>query len=164
MIKRILIALCLTCVAYPALAAGRGYLGVWFADLPATENAVRNGVVVNKVFAGSAAQRAGLKPGDIVTKIDGVSVRDPKTAVSLVSESAAGERVSLTVVGGTGGGIHQFNVFATLAANPPDEFAPIMTAKPRPPLRHATSPAARPCVDAARMRDRPCRADVAAKH
>src|SRR5882762_1779001 len=114
MIKKILIALCLMCVVQPAFAAGRGYLGVWFTSLPATEKVEQTGVVVKKVFAGSAAQQAGLKPGEIVTKINGVFVRDPKTAVALVSESVAGERIWLTVIDRTGGGIHQSNVFATL--------------------------------------------------
>ncbi|HET7085289.1 MAG TPA: PDZ domain-containing protein [Rhizomicrobium sp.] len=135
MIRKVLAALCLIYAVQPAFAAGRGYLGVWFANLPATEKAVQAGVVVNKVFAGSAAQQAGLKPGDIVTQIDGVSVRDPKTAVSLVSESAAGETVSLTVIDRTGGGIRQSKVVATLAASPPDGFAAIMTAKRLPPPR-----------------------------
>lgn len=133
MIKRILIALCLICLVQPAFAAGRGYLGVWFANLPATEKAVQTGVVVKKVWAGSAAQLAGLKPGDIVTQIDSISVRDPNTAVAVIAESAAGERVSLTVIDRTGGGIRQSHVVATLAANPAADFAKIMTAKPLPP-------------------------------
>ena len=164
MIKGVSIALCLTCAACPAFAAGRGYLGVWFANLPATERREQAGVVVNKVFADSAAQRAGLKPGEIVTRIDGVSVGDPRTAVSLVSENAAGERVSLTVVDKTGGGMRQFNVVATLSANPPDEFASIMTAKPKPFVRHAASSSTRHCVGTAAARDRFCRADVVAEH
>lgn len=158
MIQKILIALCLMCVVQPAFAAGRGYLGVWFGNLPATEKVVRTGVVVNKVYAGSAAQQAGLKPGEIVTQIDGVSVRDPRTAVALLAENAAGERVSLTVIDRSGGGIRRSHVLARLAASPPSEFAAIMTAKPMP------SPTVRPCVGSARAPDRPCRANVAAKH
>jgi len=163
MIQKILIALCVMCVAQPAFAAGRGYLGVWFAPLPATENVVQTGVVVKKVFAGSAAQQAGLKPGEIITKINGVIAGDPKTAVGLVSESSAGERIWLTVIDRTGGGIGQSNVFATLAATPPSGFASIMTAKPRPPLRHVPHLTAH-CEGSAKAQDRPCRADAAAEH
>ena len=123
------------CIVQPAFAAGRGYLGVWFTALPATEKVVQTGVVVKKVFAGSAAQQAGLKPGQIVTKIGGVFVRDPKTAVALLSENSAGERISLTVIDRTGNGPRQFNIVATLAAIPPSGFAAIMTAKPLPPRR-----------------------------
>jgi len=165
MIKKFLIALCLMCVAQPAFAVGRGYLGVWFANLPDTEKAVQTGVVVNKVFADSAAQKAGLKPGDIVTKIDGVFVRDPKTAVALVSESAAGERVSLTVIDRTGGRIRQTNIFATLAASPPSEFAKIMTVLPKPAVRRVpASSTARHCLGSPSTRERSCRADVAEEH
>jgi len=163
MIQKPLIALCLMCVVQPAFAAGRGYLGVWFAPLPSTEKAAQTGVVVNKVFADSAAQQAGLKPGEIITKINGVVVRDPKTAVALTSESVAGERIWLTVIDRTGGEIRQSNVFATLAANPPSGFASIMTAKPRLTPRHVSA-STRPCVGSAEVRDQSCRADVAMKH
>jgi len=155
MIQKVLIAFCLMCAVQPAAAAGRGYLGVWFGVLPATEKAVRTGVAVKKVFVGSAAERAGLKPGEIVTQIDYVSVRDPEAAVALLAENAAGERVLLTVIDRTGGGIHRSHIFATLAAWPPNGFAAIMTAKPMPPP-------ARHCVGSAGTPDRPCRADVAA--
>lgn len=161
MIKKTLIALCLTGAMQPAFAAGRGYLGLWFAALPASEK-VQTGVVVKKVFAGSAAEQAGIKPGEIVTKINGVPVRDPETAVALASENAAGERIRLTVIDSG----RQSNVLATLAADPPDGFAQIMTAKPKlPPKRHPQShlPASsRHCLSSARTE--PCRADDAAKH
>jgi hypothetical protein len=162
MIQKILIALCLMCVVQPAFAAGRGYLGVWFGILPATEKVVQTGVIVNKVFAGSAAEQAGLKPGEIVTQIDGVFVRDPEAAVALVAENPAGERIRLTVIDRTGGGIRRSHVFATLADNPTNEFAAIMTAKPMRPL--SPSSTARHCVGSARTQDRPCRADVDAEH
>lgn len=135
MISKILIAFCLLCAARPALAAERGYLGVWFGALPATEKVVRTGVIVKKVFAGMAAQRAGLKPGEIVTQIDGVFAPDPKTAVALLAENAAGDRVRLTVIDRTGGGIRRSYVFATLGDSPTHEFAKIMTARPMPPPR-----------------------------
>jgi uncharacterized membrane protein YkoI len=130
MIQKILIALCLLCVVQPAFAAKRGYLGVWFAALPATEKMAQTGVVAKKVFAGSAAQQAGLKEGDIITQIDGILLRDPQTAVSVVAESAAGEEVVLKVIDRTGGGMRQSTVVATLAASPPDGFEAIMWAKP----------------------------------
>ena len=147
MIQKILKALCLMCVVYPALAAERGYLGVWFGILPVTENVVQTGVIVKKVFAGMPAQQAGLKPGEIVTQINGVSVPDPKTAVALLAENAAGERIRLTVIDGTGGSPRRSYVFATMGANPTSDFAKIMTAKPMPPPRPLSpSSTARHCV------------------
>jgi predicted metalloprotease with PDZ domain len=155
-IQKILIAFCLLWVAQPAFAGARGYLGAWFGVLPANEKTVRTGVVMNKVFAGSAAQQAGLKPGQIVTKIDGVFVRDPKTAVSLLAANSAGEKVSLTVIDRAGGDIRPSHVVATLADAPPDGFAEVMTARPvHPPRRLPPSSgachshAAVPCPDGA---------------
>lgn len=165
MIRKILMALCLICVIHPAVAAGRGYLGVSFGTLPATENVVQTGVIVKKVFAGMAAQEAGLKPGEIVTQINGVSAPDPKTAVALLAENAAGERIRLTVIDRTGGGLRRSYVFATMGANPASEFAKIMTAKPMPPPRPLSrSSTARHCAGSVDTRYRPCRADVAAEH
>jgi membrane-associated protease RseP (regulator of RpoE activity) len=161
--KRIAIAVCLLCIAQPVFAGERGYLGVWFGALPGSESSVQGGVVVNRVFAGSAAEQAGLKPGQIITQIDNVLVRDPKTAVALVAENPAGERISLTVVDRTGGAIRESHIFATLSATPPGQFAAIMTAKRMPP-RRPMPPAsmAGHCVDPAKPRD--CRANDAAVH
>jgi predicted metalloprotease with PDZ domain len=139
-IQKILIALCLMCVVHPALAAGRGYLGVQFGNLPATDKVVQTGVSVKKVFAGMAAQQAGLKPGEIVTQINGVFASDPKTAVALLAENAAGERIRLTVIDRSGDGLRRSYVFITMGAAPTSEFAKIMTAKPVPPP-HPLSPA-----------------------
>jgi predicted metalloprotease with PDZ domain len=131
-IQKVLIALCLMCVVHPALAAERGYFGASFGALPATKD-VQTGVIVKKVFAGMTAQQAGIKSGEIITQINGVSVPDPKTAVALLAENAAGEKIRLTVIDRTDGGLRRSHIFVTMGANPTREFARIMTAKPRPP-------------------------------
>jgi predicted metalloprotease with PDZ domain len=140
-IQKISIALCLMCVVHPALAAERGYFGASFGALPATEN-VQTGVILKKVFAGMTAQQAGIKPGEIVTQINGVTVPDPKTAVAMLAENAAGERIRLTVIDRTDGGLRQSYVFVTMGANPTSEFAKIMTAKPKPSPHHCKAPRA----------------------
>jgi S1-C subfamily serine protease len=161
----LLAALCFMCAEQPAFAAGRGYLGVWFAALPATEKAITTGVVVKKVFADSAAQRAGLKQGELITKINGVYVGDPKTAVALVAEGKAGESILLTVIDRSGGGTRRSNVIATLATDPPHDFAAIMTVKSTPRLRHSpTSSTAHHCESSTKTSDRACRIDSSADH
>lgn len=160
MTQKILIAACLLCVSQPAFAAERGYLGVSFGPIPAGEKAVRTGVVVKKVFAGMAARQAGLKPGEIVTQINGVSVLDPKDGVALLAENAAGEKIRLTVIDRTGVELRRSYVFATMGAYPTSEFAEIMVV-PRTPRRQLpTASTGRHCVGSVRMQDRSCRADV----
>jgi hypothetical protein len=122
-IPKLLIALFLMWAMDPALAAGRGYFGAWFGDLPESETAVRTGVIVKKVYAGMAAQRAGLKEGEIVTRINGSPAPDPPTAVELLAENAAGEKVRLTVIDRAGGESRSFDVFAIMGDKPTAEFA-----------------------------------------
>ena len=161
MTRTILIAFCLLCAGQPAFAGERGYLGVWFGPLPAEEKAIQTGVVVKKVFAGMAGQRAGLKPGEIVTQINGVSVHDPRDGVALLSENAAGEKIRLTVINRTGDDIHRSYVFATMGDHPTSEFAEIMVVPNKPKRALATSSAGRHCSGSASRQDRSCRADVA---
>jgi S1-C subfamily serine protease len=116
--KKLSIVLCLTCAAQPAFAAERGYLGAWFGTLPTTDN-VQTGVIVKKVFVGMAAQKAGIKPGEIIMQINGVLAPDPKTAVALLAENGAGERIRLTVTDRTGSGLRRSYVFVTWARCPP---------------------------------------------
>ena len=115
-------------IIQPAVAAGRGYLGVAFASLPPTQTSadtggtrVQRGVLVADVLPGSAAQKAGLKPGEIITQIDGMFVDSPKSAVDAVADRSAGEKLSLTVID-TSRGFNQRTLIATLAADPPKGF------------------------------------------
>lgn len=52
----------------------------------------------SSVIGGSPADKAGLKEKDIITKIDGTSIDEKNSLVSLVSRKAVGEKVELTVV------------------------------------------------------------------
>ena len=59
----------------PSHKVTRGSIGISFqADLPSAVNRVygfKNGVLVNRVQPGGPADKAGLKPGDIIITIDG---------------------------------------------------------------------------------------------
>ncbi len=81
----------------------RGWLGVSIqevtADLAKQFGAPdTTGALVADVFDDSPAGKAKLERGDIITKFNGTTVRDPSHLRSLVAETAPNSTVSLTVV------------------------------------------------------------------
>jgi S1-C subfamily serine protease len=54
-------------------------------------------VVVYQVQPGSAADRAGLRRGDIITALNGTAVDDPNTFRNIIAGSAPGTEVTLTI-------------------------------------------------------------------
>ncbi|WP_306590835.1 trypsin-like peptidase domain-containing protein [Geothrix sp. 21YS21S-4] len=78
----------------------RGYLGVTPFDLDqAYQDAlgVKEGVVVNSVEKGQAADKAGVQRLDVITSVDGQPVRGQDELVSAISSRRAGESVKLTI-------------------------------------------------------------------
>ncbi|MCP4685724.1 MAG: PDZ domain-containing protein [bacterium] len=82
--------------------ATRGWLGVWLSDLTERQaksqglDAVR-GVVIDSVFAGSPAERAGFKRGDVVVNFDGQAVANASQFSVLVSTVRQGNVVPVEV-------------------------------------------------------------------
>src|SRR6185503_8041201 len=81
----------------------RGQLGISVVKLnsePAKELGIKEtkGVVVYQVSPGSAADRSGLKKGDVITSFNGVEMTDPNVFRNLVASTAPGTEVSLTVI------------------------------------------------------------------
>ncbi|HKY30065.1 MAG TPA: Do family serine endopeptidase [Pyrinomonadaceae bacterium] len=58
----------------------------------------QNGVYVAEVQSGSAADRAGIRPGDVITAINGTAVNDPNPFRNIVAAAGPGAVVTLTVV------------------------------------------------------------------
>jgi serine protease Do len=71
-------------------------LGVMGQDLDPTDKA--SGVRVDSVDQGSAAEKAGVKAGDIVVEYDGERVRSARQFTRLVKESPEGRQVAMTVM------------------------------------------------------------------
>lgn len=54
-------------------------------------------VSVKQVFTNSAAEKAGLKEGDVVVSVNGQRVRDAESAVEAISSSTIGKEVTLKI-------------------------------------------------------------------
>jgi Do/DeqQ family serine protease len=56
------------------------------------------GVIVNSVRPGSAAEKAGIHQGDVITAIDGTAVSDSNAFRNRVASSGPGNEVTLTIL------------------------------------------------------------------
>ena len=80
----------------------RGQLGIVVLKIP-SEEATRMGVtqgpgvVVYQVQSGSGADRAGLRPGDVITSLNGQAVNDPNTFRNQIAGTPPGSEVTLTI-------------------------------------------------------------------
>jgi serine protease DegQ len=79
----------------------RGRLGIFIQDLTpdlaeALELDVRNGAVVTQVEPGSAAERAGLRAGDVITSLDERDVLGSSDLRARVGLIRVGESVDIT--------------------------------------------------------------------
>jgi len=81
----------------------RGWLGVGIQEVTA-ELAAKfgiketDGVLVNDVFENEPAARAGLKPGDIIAKVDGRRVETPTGLSRAVAGLAPGSKVEVEII------------------------------------------------------------------
>lgn len=81
----------------------RGMLGVTIQNLtPSLAKAFdvkrHRGVVITNVVKGSAAAKAGLKAGDVVTAVDGKAVKRSADLRNKVGLSPVGEKIHLTIL------------------------------------------------------------------
>ena len=76
------------------VASPTAYLGAEIKD-------GSGGVAVVSVSAGGPAERAELKPGDVITALDGTDTPTSKALLGAIATHAPGDRVSLTVVRGS---------------------------------------------------------------
>ena len=56
------------------------------------------GILVSEVVAGSPAERAGIKPNTIITKLDGVELTTTTSLLEVLVKHKVGDTVKLTIV------------------------------------------------------------------
>ena len=81
----------------------RGFLGINIVNVDSDRAAAFNlksedGAFVEQVEPGKPADKAGVKPGDTIVKVDGVPVKDTRDLIGYVSGKAPGSKVQLGVV------------------------------------------------------------------
>lgn len=81
-----------------------GYLGVITGEMLTAETSVTffgrpdiEGLLVEQVTAGSPAELAGVKAGDVMTAIDGRTIRNVIRAIEQINRKAPGQQVLLTL-------------------------------------------------------------------
>jgi len=78
----------------------RPYLGVSYTMIgrkTAILNEVPEGAYIEKIAEETAADKAGLKPGDIITKFDGQKVSEENGLAVVISKKKVGDSVEITV-------------------------------------------------------------------
>ena len=102
----------------------RGFSGLQFSQLTPgaaarTPLLERGGAEIAAVMDDSPADKAKIKPGQVVSAIDGVSIRSARQASDLVRKHQAGDHIVLTVYDVTKGEVHPRAVSLTFDAAPP---------------------------------------------
>jgi S1-C subfamily serine protease len=86
-------------------SAGHPYLGICFltiGDMLAGNRTVNGyGVVVMGVAAGTPADQAGIKNGDVVEKVDGIELNNGQTLGGVLQLHNPGDKVKVTVLRGS---------------------------------------------------------------
>jgi serine protease Do len=59
---------------------------------------VTKGVIVTQVIAGTPASRGGIKPGDIITEVEGFTINDEETLVGVFQEFRTGQTISIKIL------------------------------------------------------------------
>lgn len=80
----------------------RGFLGITFGpvspSLAKAYDVSRNAAQVAEVTAGQAADKAGIKPGDLITKIDGEPLNDYNALAGSIANRLPGDKIEVTLV------------------------------------------------------------------
>lgn len=98
----VLVGLLAVMAINPAQAARRSWIGIYMQDVTqelaeAFELKSAAGVLVNDVSEDSPAEKAGIKPKDIILAWNGVKVNDSDKLTDLVQASAIGDKVALDI-------------------------------------------------------------------
>lgn len=101
-----------------------GYLGITVVPVSQEAREMYNmpaGAFVYEVTEGSAAEKAGLKKGDIITRFDGISIDSSDTLVDTLGYYEAGETVTIEIKVSESGEYVAKEIEVTLQEGAPQE-------------------------------------------
>jgi serine protease Do len=78
----------------------RPFLGIGYSPIDETTSLFRDipqGILISRVVGGSPAEKAGLKLGDIITKIGDIALKDGTTLAGVIGKFKVGQTVKLEV-------------------------------------------------------------------
>jgi putative serine protease PepD len=81
-------------------SATHGFLGASVSNQASQKGSTSVGAVVKEVVAGSAADKAGIQPGDIVMSVNGVPISSSSDLTATIRSLAAGTTTDLVIVRG----------------------------------------------------------------
>jgi putative serine protease PepD len=87
-------------VAEEIIATGtatHGLLGAQVSDAATAQGSTIEGALIEKTTVGGAAEEAGIRAGDIVTRLNGVPITDASDITAQVRTMAAGSKVEIEV-------------------------------------------------------------------
>lgn len=102
-------------------AANQAYLGISGVDVTeqiASAYNMPQGVYVASVLTGSAAESAGIKQGDIITKFDGKDVKTMSSLKNRISDYTSGTQVEVVLERSDNGVYQQQTIQVTLGTKP----------------------------------------------
>ena len=85
--------LCVLFTAAPPAWAARPWVGIALGN-------ASGGVQVTRVLPTSPADQAGLRAGDLVTQVSGVSVTTPRSLLAITSKARIGQTLTITLTRG----------------------------------------------------------------
>ena len=136
------LAAALAAVSATSALAAPGWLGVSTqstdADLRSGLDLARDGLLVNRVFEDSPAEKAGLRKGDVILRFNGRAVIEPEDLRDLVRDAGSGRSAQVEVW--RGGASRMLQV--TLGELPESErgATPAPPAPPAPPVDRSRAP------------------------
>lgn len=126
----------------------RGYIGIemWPLDddmwdaMGITDKKKRHGITVTNVVPGAPADKAGIKPYDIITHVDTSKIEETRDILAAIASKAVGDTANLSVLRDDGTGLKELQLTMNVTERPSDEELMRQRTETRLPVREEPAP------------------------